>query len=238
VQIAFILIGESEELVNYHHEISDLLTPRYRCHLYNKSSQVNLNILQADKEGCPFKIILGTEELKNGKVTLVRRDNVERKIVINLGEENETEKKCISVFEKYVEELSKIEDNPEIKKELSKEKTINSFKKGAGTGKMFQIIEKEKTEFQKNLCQKSVDFRDKHIFPIDSFFELEGKIKEGKKGLFLIPFCNNLECEKSIKNRVVSYSIRCLLINNKTSQSECLFCLSPTLTYAYLGRSY
>ena len=64
------------------------------------------------------------------------------------------------------------------------------------------------------------------------------KIKEGKKGLFLIPFCNNLECEKSIKNRVVSYSIRCLLINNKTSQSECLFCLSPTLTYAYLGRSH
>ena len=216
MQIAFILIGENEELVNYYREISDLLTPRYRCHLYNKSSQVNLNILQADKEGCPFKIILGTEELKNGKVTLVRRDNVERKIAINLGEENETEKKCISVFEKYVEELSKIEDNPETKKELSK----------------------EKTEFQKNLCQKSVDFRDKHIFPVDSFFELEGKIKEGKKALFLIPFCNNLECEKSIKNRVVSYSIRCLLINNKTSQSECLFCLSPTLTYAYLGRSH
>ena len=104
--------------------------------------------------------------------------------------------------------------------------------------KIIKSIKQEITEFNQIIYQKSVDFRNKHIYQIENFTELEKRIKAGEIGLFLIPFCNNLECEKSIKNRVVSYRIRCLLINNKTSQSECLFCLSPTLTYAYLGRSY
>jgi threonyl-tRNA synthetase len=77
-----------------------LLTLHYRCQLYNKSKRVNLNILQADKEGCPFKIILGEKELKSGEIILVRRDNIERKITINL-QESETEKKHLLALEKY-----------------------------------------------------------------------------------------------------------------------------------------
>src|SRR6185295_9209333 len=126
VQIAFILIGESEELTNYYQEIYTSLSPHYRCQLYNKNKQVNLNILQADKEGCPFKIILGKEEFKKNEITLVRRDNIERKITISL-KESEKEEKYISAFEKYMEELSKIEDNPEVKKELTKGRVVNSF---------------------------------------------------------------------------------------------------------------
>jgi len=84
VQIAFILIGEGEGLINYYQEINSFFTPYYRCQLYNKNSRVNLNILQADKEGCPFKIILGKEELEKNEITLVRRDNVERKITVSL----------------------------------------------------------------------------------------------------------------------------------------------------------
>ena len=83
VQVAFILIGENEGLINYYQQIYGLLKPIYRCQLYNKNKQVNLNILQADKEGCPLKIILGPEELEEGNITLKRRDNIENKITIN-----------------------------------------------------------------------------------------------------------------------------------------------------------
>jgi len=238
VQIAFILIGENEELINYYQEISNLLTPYYRCQLYNKNKQVNLNILQADKEGCPFKIILGKDEFKKNEITLVRRDNIERKITINL-KESEKEEKYISAFEKYMEELSKIEDNPEIKKELTKEKVVNSFKRGERAGKMFRVIEKEKEEFKKNLYQKSADFRDSHIFLVDDFSELEKKIKEGIKGLFLVPFCNNLECEETIKRKAPSYSIRCIALEKKIIEpQQCLFCQFPARYIVYLGRSY
>ena len=238
VQIAIILIGESEELVNYYQEIYASLIPHYRCQLYNKNKQVNLNILQADKEGCPFKIILGKEELEKDEITLVRRDNVERKITISL-EESEIEKKYIFAFEKYVKELSKIEDNLEAKKALAKEKVVNSFKKGERAAKIFRVIEKEKKEFQKNLYQKSVDFRNNHIYPVDNFSELEKKIKEGIKGLFLVPFCNNLDCEVKIKEKVPSYSIRCIAADKQFAElPQCLFCQSTAQNRVYLGRSY
>jgi len=238
VQIAFILIGESEELTNYYQEIYTSLSPHYRCQLYNKNKQVNLNILQADKEGCPFKIILGKEEFKKNEITLVRRDNIERKITISL-KESKKEEKYISAFEKYMEELSKIEDNPEVKKELTKGRVVNSFKGGWRAGKIFRVIEKEKEEFKKNLYQKSADFRDSRIFPVDNFSELEKKIKEGTKGLFLVPFCNNLECEESIKKKAPSYSIRCIALEKKIIESQqCLFCQFPAKHIVYLGRSY
>ena len=104
VQIAFILINESKELATYYQKINSLLTPVYRCQLYNKSKQVNLNILQADKEGCPFKIILGNKELEQKEITLVRRDNVERRISIS-QEDNEIEQKYRPIFEKNLTKL-------------------------------------------------------------------------------------------------------------------------------------
>lgn len=239
VQIAFIIIGESEELFNYYQSLNDILvTANYRCQLYNKNSRTNLNILQADREGCPLKIILGNEELKKSEITLVRRDNVERKITISLAE-SDLEKKCFPAFKKYMEELSEIYDDPKIKKELSREKVINSFKNGEKSGKMFRVIEKEKEEFQKYLYRKSTDFRDSHIFSVVSYSELEAKIKKRVAGLFLVPFCNNLDCEIKIKEKVPSYSIRCLASERKTTELlKCLFCQSVTQNSAYLGRSY
>lgn len=215
-----------------------MLTHHYRCKLYNKNKQVNLNILQADKEGCPFKIILGNEEVKKEEITLVRRDNIERKITINLAG-SETEEKCLAAFERYTEEISKV-IGEETKKEIEKKKYSYSFRKGEKTGKILKVITSEVEEFKKNLYQKSADFRDKHIYPTDDFAELEKKIKEGVKGFFLIPFCNNLDCEENIKIKVLSYSIRCISLLEKSSSSakKCLFCQLPALTSAYLGRSY
>nr|CAG8502257.1 3134_t:CDS:10 [Entrophospora candida] len=231
VQIAFVIIKESPELFNYYSEISSLLTPYFRCQLYNKSSRDNLNILQADKEGCPFKIILGDEELKKEEITLVRRDNVERRITINL-QESEAEKKRLLALEKYLEGQSKIISEKWTEEKLTEHQKmmINSYKKGARSGKIFEVITREKEEFKKNIYQKSADFRNKHTFLIDNYPELEKKIKEGIIGLFLIPFCNKLNCEEEIKIKIPAYSIRCIKelgLSEKKKMldlKKCLFC--------------
>ncbi|WNE41145.1 MAG: Proline--tRNA ligase [Mycoplasmataceae bacterium] len=238
VQIAFILVNEKEELVKYYQEIIDLLKPVYRCQLYNKSNQINLNVIQADKEGCPFKVILGINELKNEEITLIRRDNIERKITINL-KENEIEKNYLSAFEKYVKELGQIDDNLGIKKEIFRENIVNSHKKGARSGRLFSVIEKERKEFMEYLYQKNADYLNNHIYLVNNLKELEKKINNQEKGLFLIPFCNELSCEKKIKEKMTSYSIRCINLEKKTIESDlCIFCQSKAKNIVYLGRSY
>ena len=114
----------------------------------------------------------------------------------------------------------------------------DSFEKGIRSGKIFKVITEEIAEFKKNLYQKSADFRDKNIVEINNYSELEKKIKKGI-GLFLIPFCNNLDCEKNIPCRLPAYSIRCLSLTKKSSKEEkCIFCMNSTKNWAFLGRSY
>lgn len=242
IKVAFVLVEQSEELINYYKEISNLLTPHLRCQLYNKSPRVNLNILQADKEGCPFKIIIGKEELEKGEIFLIRRDNIERKIPVSVlgGENSEFEKKYLSILEDFSDKVSEIDDKNK-KDDFAKRKEVmrEEIKKGARLGKILGAIGKEKEELQKNIYQKSVDFRDKHIYQVSNLSEIEKKINENTKGLFLIPFCNNLSCEESIPKKLPSYSIRCISVNKKTTEQEkCIFCLAYTTGYAYLGRSY
>ncbi|CAJ0749693.1 13853_t:CDS:10, partial [Entrophospora sp. SA101] len=230
VQIAFILIGENEALINYYQEIDQLLTPHYRCQLYNKNKQFNLNILQADKEGCPFKIILGPEELKNGEITLVKRDNVEQKITVSF-EGNETEKKYLLDFENNLAknfETYNLENKFQEQLATERKEIVNSVKKGFKKDKIIKVIKQEITEFKKNIYQKSIEFRNKHIFPVNNYSELQEKIKKGVVGLFLVPFCNNLDCETKIKEKVPSYSIRCIALEKKPVASpKCLFCQLP-----------
>jgi len=240
IQIAFIVIGQSEELINYYQEIYSMLSPIYRCQLYNKNSRFNLNILQADKEGCPFKIILGKEEMEKYQITLVRRDHIERKITIDL-EINEWERKLIPAYEKYMESLSELLDDKTKEQMVNFQgESIQHFKKNLKQGKLCGIIGKENEKFQKKLSQKSIEFRDNHMFPENNLTELKNKIKNGVKGLFLIPFCNDLNCEKKMKDQVISYSIRYLPILEKKNKKikKCLFCQSDTEIVAYLGRSY
>ncbi|CAI2192203.1 11616_t:CDS:2, partial [Funneliformis geosporum] len=241
VQIAFVLVKENKELINYYQAINSWLAPHYRCQLYHKSPRVNLNVLQADKEGCPLKIILGMEELKREEITLVRRDNVERKITILL-EDDETEKKFLHAFENNLaENLEKYDSGNKPREQLAAEhkEILNSAKKGLKRDKIIKVVEQEVIEFQKNLYQKSSDFRDKHIYPTNNFAELEQKIKEGIKGLFLIPFCNKLECEIKIKERVPSYSIRCIALGEKIIEPlKCLFCPSVANDRVYLAFMY
>lgn len=241
VQIAFILIEESQELTNYYQEISSSLTPHYRCQLYNQSSQVNQNLLRADKEGCPFKIILGSAELKNREITLVRRDDIERRVTIKLEGKKEFEKNLFSLHKDFVEKVNKLYFPKKSPAELDQQKSemLKQFKKGTQSGKLFSAIIKETEKLNQSLSQKSTEFRDSHIHGANSLAELEKKIKAGNLGLFLVPFCNNLECEKKIKEKVSSYSIRCIMEKEKISQGEkCFLCSQMAKVRVYLGRSY
>jgi prolyl-tRNA synthetase len=242
VQIAFVLIDESEELVNYYREIYSLLSPHYRCQLYNKSKQDYLNVLQADKEGCPFKIILGEDkELKNKEITLVRRDNIERRITISL-KINEMEKNFLHNFENNLaENLEKYNLESRTGEQLTTdhEKMVNSVKNRLEGEKIIKVIKQEIAEFKKTIYQKSANFRDKHIFPVNNFSELEKKITESVKGLFLVPFCNKLECEEKIKKKIPAYSVRCVSVFSKLDlPRKCFVCEETTFFTAYVGRSY
>ncbi|CAI2184156.1 14351_t:CDS:1 [Funneliformis geosporum] len=238
VQIAFILIGENQELINYYQEILNILVPaRFRCRLYN-------NFSQADKEGCPLKIVLGAEELKKGEITLIRRDNIEKKIIINILAKTEFEAKFLPIIEDYAEKTSKInlenlEDNKKLSSLNVKEQMVESIKNGFKQGRIYGAVNQAREELNQNLYQKSVDFRDQHIFSVSEYQTLEKKIRAGTIGLFLIPFCNNLTCEETIAPKLPAYSIRCLSWTAKPKGEEkCIFCALPTVNYAYLGRSY
>ncbi|CAJ0919119.1 490_t:CDS:10 [Entrophospora sp. SA101] len=185
---------------------------------------------QSDKEGCPFKIILGPEELKNGEITLVKRDNVEQKITVSF-EGNETEKKYLLDFENNLAknfETYNLENKFQEQLATERKEIVNSVKKGFKKDKIIKVIKQEITEFKKNIYQKSIEFRNKHIFPVNNYSELQEKIKKGVVGLFLVPFCNNLDCETKIKEKVPSYSIRCIALEKKPVASpKCLFCQLP-----------
>jgi len=238
VQVAFILVKKSPELVKYYQEICDLLK-YFRCKIYDESSRVSLNILQADKEGCPLKIILGPEELKKGEITLIRRDNVEKKIVIDLTKLNEDQQKIILAGENYIKELAKINWKQKENMVGIEEKMLDSIKKGEKIGTISGIIFREKDELQNNLFQKSVDFRDKHIFSINGSQELAQKVSEGIKGLFLVNFCNIVACEENFKKQFSAYSIRCISLEKKPLfDGKCFLCQAKAQNMVYLGRSY
>jgi hypothetical protein len=207
-QIAFILINDKPELLEYYRVIYNALKEKYRCQLYSKSPQINLNIIESDREGTPLKIILGEEELINKKITLVNRCNIERKISVDISEDLQ-----IRVERDKVNYLSLKEEN------------------------ITKIIEKERSILEENLYNNSSRFLKNNTFFTERLSELKKMIEEGKKGLFVIPFCNILDCEKTIKVKINSYSIRCLM-EEKEKESECIFCEKKTKLFAYLGRSY
>src|SRR5205823_1768890 len=139
---------------------------------------------------------------------------------------------------KKVNKIISLEKNKGEANSLTKEQAIKAIKNGFKQGKIFKAVTQVREELNKNLYQKSVDFRDQHIFPAREYQELEKKIKEGIIGLFLIPFCNNLDCEETIPRKLPSYSIRCLSLTEKPKEKMCIFCAAPAANYAYLGRSY
>lgn len=234
VQIAFILFRKDEKVINYYQEILNILiAAKFRCRLYSSA-------LQADKEGCPLKIILGPEELGKKEITLKRRDEIEKKIIISM-QDNELEKKFFPICKDYMEKIGKVvsEENKGSPVINVEEKAMEAMKNGLKQGRIFKVVTQSREELNKDLYQKSINFRDQHVFSVREYQELEKKIKGGAIGLFLIPFCNNLSCEETIPGKLPAYSVRCLSLIEKPKEGEkCIFCAVSAKDYAYLGRSY
>jgi hypothetical protein len=222
IQVAFVLVKEEKELFDYYRKILAYLKPYFRCKLYQ-------NAWQADKEGCSLKIIIGPEELKREEITLIRRDDIKKKVTISLKKEAIFEKNYLSILEDFAEKISKISTGSEkVDSVMMGKKMIEEIKKGERQGKIFKNIIQMGRDLNENIYQKSIDFINRHTFSIKEYQELKEKIERGTIGLFLIPFCNNLECEKTIKNRVPAYSIRCLKETQDINSYPCLFCNTLT----------
>ncbi|CAG8775256.1 6773_t:CDS:1, partial [Ambispora leptoticha] len=99
-------------------------------------------------------------------------------------ESGATEKNFLHNFENNLaENLGKYNLENKTEEQLTTEhkEVVDSVKRGFKKEKIIKVIKQEIIEFQKNLYQTSADFRDKHIFLVDNFSELEQKIKKGTK---------------------------------------------------------
>lgn len=83
VQVAFIRCGDEGDLKNYENEIYNKLSRLYRCKIYDESKQLSANFANADKEGCPIKIIIGLRELESKTLTVSLRTFPKEKIVVS-----------------------------------------------------------------------------------------------------------------------------------------------------------
>lgn len=200
-QVAFIVFaekGDSENQVQeYYFSLRSLLAPYLRCRLYNKKSTNSLNLAQADREGCPFKIIIGQKEVESKKITLTRRNEGKTAISVDY--------------------------------DPSEEETKNG---------LLKVLGQEMIDFKKRIYRNSELFLKEHTWEEKDLKKIKERVKGEEKGVFLVPFCNLLECEKQIKEKLPSYSIRCLVEKQAEKEEECVFCGEKTLLQAYLGRSY
>lgn len=131
-QIAFILVKKNNEIKKYYKEIIEIVKI-YRCKLYDENNQNNLNILKADKDGCPLKIIIGTKEFAKKNITLIIRNNLEKKI--NLS------KNPFSLLKKIAKEGKKYDKNL---LEKSKKKLKDNLFKIKKRSELEDYIKKEK----------------------------------------------------------------------------------------------
>lgn len=115
VQVAIIKYGNSSNLDEYASVVEDDLSSRYRVRNYCSSSQANINIIISEREGCPFKIIIGEKEVRNDTLTVSIRTN-EYKTVIR-------RKEIFHFIEKEKNNISKI-----LLEKSLKNTTENTFK--------------------------------------------------------------------------------------------------------------
>lgn len=82
-----------------------------------------------------------------------------------------------------------------------------------------------------------------HFFVEKNIDSLRERIKKlennGKKSaVFLIFFCNEINCENNISNLIPFYSVRCIIGDEKNKEERCIFCGKEWSIKSYFGKSY
>jgi hypothetical protein len=70
--------------------------------MYDKHPRTFANLNQADAEGCPLKILIGKEEVAKNTLTLVRRDKISEKVVVEKEKIVEEINRQKEIFKKNV----------------------------------------------------------------------------------------------------------------------------------------
>ncbi len=89
---------------------------------------------------------------------------------------------------------------------------------------------------QSALFERARTFLQQNTHHCRDYRQFAGMIEE-KRGLYLVPWCGDPECENKIKNDTRA-TIRCIPFGLTPAGKECLVCGKPAVYPVYLGRSY
>ena len=91
------------------------------------------------------------------------------------------------------------------------------------------------TKIQENLYQKAIDFREEKTFKADSWDEFEKFLDEG--GFVYAHWDGTSETEDKIKN-LTKATIRCIPLNNKQEDGECILTKQPSKQRVVFAKAY
>lgn len=79
-------------------------------------------------------------------------------------------------------------------------------------------------QFQKDLYQRALEFRDSHTWTVDSYEEFKEKIEGGFVKAF---HCGDKDCEKQIKAETTA-TTRCIPYEEPEAHGTCIRCGKPS----------
>ena len=89
---------------------------------------------------------------------------------------------------------------------------------------------------QTGLYARAKRFLDENTHVTDNYAQFK-TIMEKQRGLILAPWCENDECEVSVKEETGA-TIRCIPMNAQPKPSKCIHCGKDTDTWVYFARAY
>lgn len=91
-------------------------------------------------------------------------------------------------------------------------------------------------EIQENIYQKALQYRDQHVYKVDSYEEFKEKVKEG--GFFLCHWDGTAETEERIKEETQA-TIRCIPLDmDIEEEGTCMVTGKPSKRRVLIARSY
>ncbi|MHA1270669.1 MAG: aminoacyl--tRNA ligase-related protein [Candidatus Helarchaeota archaeon] len=194
IQIVIITIpkkGWDEKINDYSKKVKSILETKFRVYIDERDITPGRKYYEWEEKGVPLRIEIGSREIENNKILVVKRFNRE-KIIVNMENcLNEMEK----IIEKYPQELLKIAEKKLI------------VKSADDYDHMLKLIENKVHLIEIPFCDDA---------ECVNLLKDEFNIKVRGIPLFESNEKNVDECELNAKKRVVGK--KCLVCNNRTAK--------------------
>jgi len=102
--------------------------------------------------------------------------------------------------------------------------------------KLVDTIDRLLTEIQDSLFEKARTYRDEHITKVDTFEEFK-EVLENKGGFISAHWDGTTETEDKIKE-LTKATIRCIELDAKEEEGECIFSKKPSLKRVLFAKAY